>query len=221
MKKDERILHIAKGYNNISSAERYFYCEKSKNRRDRISHKQFLTVFRNLNFDSPGNKTVALDIGCSSGRYMVGLKNKGFDAVGLDTAIIPLKYASERVDEKFIRASATDLPFKKDSFDLVICIELLHHFEDKVLEKVLEEIRDIIKSGGIFVFDVKNKMNPVMWYKYKKEDNVEFTLKARANREMTKIVEKHGFEVIKKKGILFPIALFAPYVVVFGRKKEV
>ncbi|MEA1956810.1 MAG: class I SAM-dependent methyltransferase [Euryarchaeota archaeon] len=221
MKKDERILHIAKGYNNISSAERYFYCEKSKNMRDRISHKQFLTVFRNLNFDSPGNKTVALDAGCSSGRYMVGLKNKGFDAVGLDTAIIPLKYASERVDEKFIRASATDLPFKKDSFDLVICIELLHHFEDKVLENVLEEISDIIKSGGIFVFDVKNKRNPVMWYKYKKEDNVEFTLKARTNREMRKLVEKYGFEVIKKKGILFPITLFAPYVVVFGRKKEV
>jgi SAM-dependent methyltransferase len=222
MKKDERILHIAKGYNNISSAERYFYCKKSKNMRDRISHKQFLTVFSNLDCnDFPRNKPLALDIGCSSGRYMVGLKNKGFDAIGLDTAIIPLKYASERVDEKFIRASATDLPFKKDSFDLVICIELLHHFEDKVLEKVLEEIRDIIKSGGIFVFDVKNKMNPVMWYKYKKENSIEFTLKARANREMTKIVEKYGFEVIKKKGILFPITLFAPYVVVFGRKKEV
>jgi hypothetical protein len=60
-----------------------------------------------------------------------------------------------------------------------------------------------------------------MWYKYKKENSIEFTLKARANREMTKIVEKYGFEVIKKKGILFPITLFAPYVVVFGRKKEV
>ena len=30
---------------------------------------------------------------------------------------------------------------------------------------------------------------------------------------------KHGFEVIKKKGILFPITVFAPYVVAFGRKR--
>jgi len=149
----------------------------------------------------------------------MGLKNKGFDAIGIDTAIIPLKYASERIDAKLIRASVTDLPFKKESFDLVICIELLHHFEDEVIGKVLEEISEVIKPGGILVFDVKNKLNPVMWYRYKKENSVEFTLKARTNREMAKLVEKHGFEVIKKKGILFPIALFAPYVVVFVRKK--
>jgi SAM-dependent methyltransferase len=155
-----------------------------------------------------------------SGRYVRGLKDKGMDVVGIDTAIIPLKYASERIDAKLIRASVTDLPFKKDSFDLVICIELLHHFEDEVLEKVLYGISDVIKPGGIFVFDVKNKLNPVMWYRYKKGNNVEFTLKARTIRELAKLVEKHDFEVIKKKGILFPIAMFAPFVIVFGRKEE-
>ena len=219
MKKDERISQIAKVYNNTNHAEQYYSCENSKNVRDRISHKQFLTVFSNLNFEFPSNKPVALDIGCSSGRYVMGLLNKGFDAVGMDTGIIPLKYASERIDAKFIRASATELPFKKEGFDLVICIELLHHFEDKVLERVLEYVSEVIKPGGIFVFDVKNKINPVMWYKYKKEDNIKFTLKARTNREMAKLVEKHGFEVIKKKGILFPVALFAPYVVVFAKKE--
>jgi SAM-dependent methyltransferase len=186
-----------------------------------VSHKQFLTVFSNLDFHFPSNKPMALDIGCSSGRYVMGLLNNGFNAVGIDIAIIPLKYASERIDAKFIRTSATNLPFKKKSFDLVVCIELLHHFEDEVLEKVLEEISDIIKPGGIFVFDVKNKINPVMWYKYKKENSVEFTLKARTNREMAKFVEKYGLEVIKKKGILFPIATFAPYVVAFGRNEGV
>ena len=217
-KMEERISHIARHYDDIEHAECYFSCVGSKNMRDRISHKQFLTVLSNLDFDVPSNKPVALDIGCSSGRYVRGLKNKGMDAVGIDTAIIPLKYASERVDAKFIGASATDLPFKKESFDLVICVELLHHFEDEVLEKVLEEISEVIKPGGIFIFDVKNKMNPVMWYKYKKENSVEFTLKARTNREMAKFVERHDFEVIKKKGILFPITLFAPYVVVWGRR---
>ena len=219
MKQDKRISHIAKAYDSISFAERCFSCEDLKNMRDRISHKQFLTVFSNLNLDLPSNKPVALDIGCSSGRYVMGLKDKGFEAVGIDTAGIPLKYASERVNAKFIRASATDLPFKKECFDLVICIELLHHFEEKVLEKALEEISDVIKPGGIFVFDVKNKINPVMWYKYKKGNNVEFTLKARTIREMAKLVEKHGFDIIKKKGILFPITSFAPFVVVFVRKE--
>ena len=219
MKTDERVSRIAKAYDNRSSAERRFGYNIPKTMRDKISHKQFLTVFSNLDCnDFPNNKPFGLDIGCSSGRYVMGLKDKGFEAIGIDTAIIPLKYSSERTDAKLIRASATDLPFEKESFDLVICIELLHHFEDEVLEKVLGEISEVIKPGGVFIFDVKNKLNPVMWYKYKKENSVKFTLKARTIRKMAKLVEKHSFEVIKRKGILFPIAMFAPYVVVFGRK---
>lgn len=214
MGQDKRVSNMAKAYDNIEHAERDFSCDNLKDMRAKVSQKQFLTVFSNLDF--PSNKPVALDIGCSSGRYVMGLKNKGFDVIGIDTAIIPLKYASERIDAKFIRASVTDLPFEKESFDLVICIELLHHFEDEVFEKVLEEVSYVLKHGGIFVFDVKNKLNPVMWYKYKKENSVEFTLKARTIREMAKLVEKHGFEIINKKSILFPIALFAPYVVVFA-----
>jgi SAM-dependent methyltransferase len=220
IKKDERILHIAKAYNNLSSAERRFGYKIPKTMRDKITYKQCLTVFSNLDCnDFQSNKPLALDIGCSSGRYVMGLNDKGFEAIGIDTAIIPLKYASERIDAKLIKASITDLPFKKKRFDLVICIELLHHFEDEVLETVLEEIGNVIKPGGIFVFDVKNKLNPVMWYKYKKESSVKFTLKARTNHEIAKLVEKHGFEVIKKKGILFPIAMFAPFVVAFAKKR--
>ena len=189
--------------------------------RDRISHKQFLTVLSNLDFDFPSIEPVALDIGCSSGRYVSGLKNKGMDAVGIDTAVIPLKYASERVDAKFIGASAIDLPFKKESFDLVICIELLHHFEDEVLERVLEEISGVIKPGGIFIFDVKNKINPILQLAYKVYDNINLTLKARTINFMIKLIRKYGFELIEKKGVLFPIASLDPYVIFFLREKKV
>lgn len=76
----------------------------------------------------------------------------------------------------------------------------------------------LFKPGGIFVFDVKNKLNPYLWHRYKKRNRVKFTLKARTTKQMAKLVKKHGFEVIKKKGIYLPITLFAPFVVVFGRK---
>jgi ubiquinone/menaquinone biosynthesis C-methylase UbiE len=215
----ERILNIARHYNNIEHAERNFSCENSKNMRDTISHKQFLTVFTNLDFELPSDKPVALDIGCSSGRYVVGLKDKKFEAVGMDTAIIPLKYASERIDATFIRASVTDLPFKKETFDLVICIELLHHFSEEVLEGVLTQISKVTKADGIFVFDIKNKLNLPLRYRYKKRDTVEFPKTARTIHNMEKLVKEAGFEIIKKEGILFPITLFAPYVIFFGRKE--
>ena len=221
MKQDERTSHIAKAYDNIYEVERFSRNSPPASMFDKIRDKEFLTVFSNLNLDElSSNKPKALDIGVGGGRYTMYLTNSGIETVGIDTGVIPLKYASERIDAKFVRASATDLPFKKDSFDLVICIGLLQHFEDEVLERALDEISDVVKPGGIFVFDMKNKMNPVLWYKYKKGDSVEFTMKSRTNHEMIKFVERHGFEVIKKKGIFFPITLFAPFVVVFGRKER-
>ena len=221
MKQSERLFNIAKIYDDLEHAVRYFNCENSNSIRDKISHKQFLAVFSGLDFDFDffkNSRPFALDIGCSSGRYTKGLQDRGMYAIGTDAAIVPLKYAFERIDAKFVRASATDLPFKKESFDLIICIELLHHFEDDVLEKVFKEVSEIVKPEGIFIFDIKNKLNPMLRYKYKKEDSIEFTLKARTTSWMIRLAEKHGFETIKKKSILFPVSLFAPYLIIFTRK---
>ena len=216
----KRVENIAKAYDSIDTAERFSRNRPPANMFDRIRDKEFQTTFSNLNFDElPSNKPKALDIGVGGGRYSMYLTNDGIETVGIDTGFNLLKYASERIDASFTHASVTDLPFKKDSFDLVICIELLHHFTDNVLEQALDEIRDVVKPGGIFIFDVKNKLNPVMWYKYKKEGSVKFTLKVRTTKQMIKLVGERGFEVIKKKGVLFPITLFAPFVVVFVRKE--
>jgi len=145
----KRVENIAKAYDSFNAAEQYNRSNPSANMFDKLRDKEFLAVFSNLDFDwLPSKKPLALDIGCSSGRYTMALGNRNIDAVGIDTASIPLKYASERVNAKFLRASATVLPFKKETFDLVICIELLHHFTDDVLEVVLEEISDVIKPGG-------------------------------------------------------------------------
>ena len=146
----KRVENIAKAYDSVNSAERFSRNNPPVNMFDKIRDKEFLTVFSNLGLDElSSNKSKALDIGIGGGRYTMYLTNNGIETVGIDTAINQLKYASERVDAKFIWASATDLPFKKDSFDLVICIELLHHFEDEVLEKVLEEIEEQDESCDV------------------------------------------------------------------------
>ena len=221
MGQGERLQNIEKIYDNLGHAEQYFHCEKSTGFRDKISHKQFVTVLSNLDFEFPKNRRVmALDIGCSSGRYTKGLTDRGIYAIGIDPAIIPLRYAAKRIHADFFRASAVSLPFKKAMFDLVICIELLHHFNDGVLGKVLKEISNVVKPGGFFIFDVKNKANPLVWYKYKREDNIEFTLKARTISYMSKLAKQHGFTMVTKKSLLFPISFFAPYVIVFSRRDE-
>lgn len=217
----KRVEYIAKAYDSINAAERFSRNRPPANMFDKIRDNEFQTTFSNLDLDEfPSNKPKALDIGIGGGRYTMSLVNKGVDTIGIDTGINPLKYASEQVDAKFIRASVTDLPFKKESFDLVICIELLHHFTDEVLEKALAEISDVIKPGGIFVFDVKNKMNPVMWYLYKKNDSIRTTYRSRTIYQMSRFIEKHSFKIIKKKSIFHKLpTLFAPFVIVFAKKE--
>lgn len=215
----KKVLNIIKHYDNIEHAERFFRCGTPSNISDRIRDKEFQTVFSNLDFNAlPSKKTIAMDIGVGGGRYIMYLVNRDIRAVGIDTGINPLKYASKRIDARFIRASVTDLPFKEETFDLIICIELLHHFSDAVLERVLTQISRVTKAEGIFVFDLKNEFNLPLWYRYKKRDTAEFPKKVRTIHKMEKLVKTAGFEIIKKKGIFFPITLFAPFVVVFARK---
>jgi ubiquinone/menaquinone biosynthesis C-methylase UbiE len=217
--KDEsqrRIENIAKTYDSIETAERYF--SSGVNRLYDLQFKTVVSILKSSHISNQGTK--ALDIGCSGGRYTNTLVSMGIDTIGIDTAINPLIYASKRIDAPFIRASVLDLPFEEESFDLVLCINLLSNFTDEYLEKILIQISNVIKPGGILVFDVKNKLNPILYLAYKKNDSVNFTLKARTTKQMIKLIEKHGFEVIKKKGVLSPIVTFAPFVIVFVRKEE-
>lgn len=216
MSEQRRILNIVKNYDTLAWAEHYAKAQTS----NKIHNKEFLTFFTNLDYDFHDKKR-ALDIGCSGGRYTAALISKSIDAVGIDTAIKPLLYASKRIhDAHFTCASATDLPFKNETFDLVICIELFHHFTDEVLKKSLKHIGEVTKPQGIFVFDVKNKLNPVIGYLYKKNDSISTTYRCRTVYQMSKLIEKNGFKIIEKKSI-FPNlpALFAPIVIVFARKE--
>ena len=220
-KDKKRLSYIRKCYDSINSAELFFKHGNPNNFNEWKHDKEFLTVFSNLDYTFPSEEPKAIDIGCSSGKYLIPLINKEIDAVGLDITRIPLIYASKKIsDADFVQASAANLPFKEETFDLVLCIEVLHQLSDGVLKKVLEQVNYVTKKGGYFVFDLKNKSNPILNLAYRKNDSIEFTLKARSLKEMATLLEKNGFKIVKEKGIFFPIASFAPFVSVFARKEE-
>ena len=210
--------HISKYYDNSCSAKRYYSCAESSNWRDRISHKQLELVLSELNHKIMNEHPVALDIGCSSGRYTKALNQKGIRTIGIDTAINPLIFASSRVDGDFIRASAANMPFKKKFFDMIICVELFHHFTDRVLEIVLEEIANIIRPGGTLIFDLKNKLNPLISYKYIKDGNDEYPLKCRTDYKIKSYMDTYGFKIVERKSVIFPVVMFAPYILYFCTK---
>jgi ubiquinone/menaquinone biosynthesis C-methylase UbiE len=82
-----------------------------------------------------------LDIGCGSSRILGALDN----VVGLDILMRKLRYA-RKYDKPLINGSIFNLPFKENSFDCVICSEVIEHIPAD--ESTFAEISRVLKPGG-------------------------------------------------------------------------
>ncbi|MFH2062168.1 MAG: class I SAM-dependent methyltransferase, partial [Candidatus Beckwithbacteria bacterium] len=92
----------------------------------------------------PSNKNLKiLDIGCGDGvlLYLISQKTKA-QLFGIDSDRDSLKIAKSKVNAKFFQASAYKLPFKTQSFDIVIASEIIEHLKNP--EKMLSEIKRVL-----------------------------------------------------------------------------
>jgi len=120
-----------------------------------------LTIdFNRININPEGTM---LDLGCGEGRHIFGLMEKFPDlkCIGLDPHIESLEKAFEGLKflesisnskTNFLSGSAYSLPFSDDSFDLVVCSEVLEHLHD--YKDAIKEINRVLKPGGQFLASV-------------------------------------------------------------------
>ena len=108
-----------------------------------------------------------MDIGCGEGRHAIAVWQAGSAvSVGLDINHVELRVAKQRAEETdayhadggapgrllLLRGDGARLPFGDDSFDRVICSEVLEHLTD--YRAVLREIRRVLKPNGLFCASV-------------------------------------------------------------------
>lgn len=86
-----------------------------------------------------------LDIGCGTGATMDHLKRYG-QPHGIDLSELPLSFSRKRGHERVLRASATELPFDSESFDLITALDVVEHLDEDV--KGLAEISRVLKMGA-------------------------------------------------------------------------
>lgn len=97
-------------------------------------------------FTADGTSAIQLlDIGCGTGATMDHLRKYG-EVQGIDLAMIPLGFSRRRGHQRTMCASATELPFADESFDLVTALDVIEHLDDDV--KGLGEIRRVLKPGA-------------------------------------------------------------------------
>lgn len=99
-----------------------------------------------------------LDIGCGTGYGAAELALKAREVVGFDIAPEAVDYARSNYplpNTRFAQASATCLPFGKQSFDLAVAFEVIEHLSD--WRSLLSEVRRILYAGGVFLVSTPNK----------------------------------------------------------------
>jgi len=123
------------------------------------------------NLISLNNYNTILEAGCGTGRWVKSLYNNIQNVFGLDYSLDMLRIPrSDNPNLNMVNADAVDIPFKDNCFDLVFCVNAIHHFPDKV--KFIDESKKILRDGGtLAVFGVDPHIDKD-WYVYDFFDSV-------------------------------------------------
>mgnify|MGYP000417190232 FL=1 len=108
-----------------------------------------------------GKPARALDAGCGSGQYTLYLaSNYTYNTVGIDKSRILVSKAFKKSEEKnlkvdFLNADIFSLPFKSESFGLVLCINVIEFVQNKI--EAVGELKRVLSPEGILILGVCNK----------------------------------------------------------------
>lgn len=142
-----------------------------------------------------------LDIGSGVGTIDFYLASKGKKVTGIEISRNAVDIAKKNA--KFFKLdkqieyinSAFPYKIKKKDYDLVLFSEVIEHLEND--EKALNDIRNVLKPGGLLVITTPSKNAPL--YRLGLLDNFEKEvghLRRYTLEELKALVEKNGFKVI-------------------------
>jgi SAM-dependent methyltransferase len=167
---------------------------------DKVPYKLIQGVWNKYNFASNFVKNkVVLDVACGTGYGSSYLKKKGARVViGGDISEEAIEYAKthyEREGLSFICLDATNMPFSRNYFDVLISIETIEHIAE--YKRYLSECSRVLKQKGLFFCTTPNKKASFKLPSGKPLNPVhvnEFTID-----ELSSLIEKH-FTIIALYG---------------------
>jgi len=121
------------------------FLEKSKQRMTSIA-------------DSYNNQGIFLEIGLGTGEVFELISSKFTTPHGMDISqgMVRKTHSKEKIKKRLFVGDACNLPIKSDSFDFIVCQDVLEHvpFQDKT---ILEVCR-VLKKNGIAVITTPNPL---------------------------------------------------------------
>lgn len=169
-----------------------------------------------------------LEVGCGEGLFLERIKDvSNLKVFGIDHWDEILKRANRRLERignvKLLQAKGDILPFKDSSFDTVVCVNVILNLpSENYCLKLLKEISRVCKWGGKIIFEIRNSLNPIIYFAYKLAkfyDSTNPPLTSYRIVEMLEILKQARLEVIEKVPIGFPLNSLAP-IIIFKVAKE-
>ena len=150
-----------------------------------------------------------LEAGCGEAGWVIHLRRKGYEVIGVDICFEDLKNA--RTYDATIPLLVSDianLPFVDGSFGAVICLGVVEHYEDGPLD-LLKEMHRVLKPKGVLLLTVpyenliRKMVHRPMAYAYFAIQK--FLLRRKlvfgeyrySKQEITNLLEETGFKVVQ------------------------
>jgi SAM-dependent methyltransferase len=107
-----------------------------------------------------------MEAGCGTGYWLEALRPAGRHLYGLDLAAAMLQRARQREGPlSLVQARAGQIAFRDGDFDLVFCVNAIHHFQQK--RAFVAEARRLLRPGGaLAVFGNDPRARRTEWYIY-------------------------------------------------------
>jgi SAM-dependent methyltransferase len=99
------------------------------------------------------NKKEFLDIGCGLGRHTIQFAQNGFRVTSADLSEVAIEYASkwakrQKLNVKFIHSDMLNLNFENNTFDCILCRNVISHTDTEGMKIIVKKIYDILKKDG-------------------------------------------------------------------------
>ncbi len=140
-----------------------------------------------------------LDIGSAEGHNSIALKAKGatITAIEIDPNLVEdFNNNAAAKGITIIEGDATNMPFKANSFDGAILLEVIEHI--KPTEQLLQEVNRVLKPGGVLCIGVPTGYTErVYWRLHPGYASNATHVKIFSKRQLKELIEAAGYRVLK------------------------